>query len=115
MGQDINIPMSKLEQLNTSLTNIISEFENAGSRGDALESAIGSPHGESALRNEVDRFESAWNDKRDTLKEKLESAKERVVDFVQAWTDFDLEAAKNLDSTENPPQVDDPSQSQNPR
>lgn len=106
MGNDINIPMSQLERLNTSLSNIIAEFESAGSRSDALESAIGSPHGETALRSEVSRFESDWNDKRDTLKSKLESAKERVVDFVTAWTDFDLEAAKSLDTTENPPQVE---------
>ncbi|KJL29496.1 hypothetical protein [Microbacterium oxydans] len=105
MGTDINIPMSQLERLNTSLGNIVAEFENASSRSDALESDIGTPHGETALRSEVGRFESDWNDKRDTLKSKLESAKERVVDFVTAWTDFDLEAANNLDTTENPPQV----------
>ena len=106
MGTDINIPMSQLEQLNTSLGNIIKEFESAGTRSDALESAIGAPHGETALRSEISRFESDWNDKRDTLKSKLESAKERVVDFATAWTDFDLEAAKNLDTTATPPQVD---------
>lgn len=109
MGTDINIPMWRLERLNTSLANIITEFDKAGSRSDALESAIGSPHGESALRNEVDRFESDWDDKRETLKQKLEDAKERVVDFVSAWEDFDLEAARNLDTTENKPQVE-PSQ-----
>lgn len=108
MGQDINIPMSQLENLNTSLSNIIAEFEDAGSRSDALESAIGAPHGETALRSEVSRFESDWNDKRDTLKDKLVSAQERVVDFVGAWTDFDLEAARNLDTSENPAQVAPP-------
>lgn len=106
MGKDINIPMSDLERLNSSLKNIVDEFEHAGSRSNALESAIGSPHGEDSLRNEVDRFEDAWNDKRDTLKEDVQSVLERVQDFVKAWTDFDLEAAANLDTSENKPQVE---------
>lgn len=108
MGADINIPMSDLERLNTTLGNVITDFEKARSRGDALEAAVGSPHGEGALRSEIDRFESDWDDKRETLRQKLEDAKQRLVDFVTAWSDFDLDAAKSMDTTENRPQVEDP-------
>lgn len=108
MGRDINIPMSELEQLNSSLKNIIAEFEGAGSRSNALEEWIGSPHGESQLRHEVDRFEGAWNDKRDTLKDKLKDVQERVEGVADAWSDFDKEAAANLDTTPNPQQVEKP-------
>lgn len=105
MGKDINIPLEELGSMNTSLKNIVDEFGNASARSNALESAIGSPHGHGELRHEADRFEGDWNDKRDTLKDKLEKAQERVEDFVKGWTDFDLEAAKSLDTTENPAQV----------
>ncbi|GAB3618685.1 hypothetical protein GCM10027416_32420 [Okibacterium endophyticum] len=105
MGRDVNIPMSDLERLNSSLKNIVNEFENAGSRGDELEAAIGNPHGEGALRDEVDRFEGAWNDRRDTLKEDVKSLQERVQDVAKAWADFDDEAAANLDQTETTPQI----------
>ncbi|MGA7147637.1 MAG: hypothetical protein WBX17_04005 [Microbacterium sp.] len=108
MGRDINIPMSDLEELNTSLKNIIDEFEKAGGRSGELEAAIGRPHGESALRDEVDRFESAWNDKRDTLKDDLKSVQESVHGVAQAWTDFDSEAATSLDNTTRTPAVQKP-------
>lgn len=105
MGKDINIPLSDLERMNTSLANIIEEFEKAGSRGNNLESWIGSPHGESDLRHEVDRFEGAWDDKRETLREHLVTLKERVVGVADGWTEFDANSAKSLDTTANAPQV----------
>ncbi|GAB6856306.1 hypothetical protein [Microbacterium xylanilyticum] len=105
MGKDIDIPLEQLASMNTSLKNIVDEFDHASARSDALESAIGSPHGHGELRHEADRFEGDWNDKRDTLKDKLQKAQERVADFVKAWKDFDLEAAKKLDTSANPPQV----------
>ncbi len=97
MGKDINIPMELLSELNVSLKNIITEFDDAKSRSNALESAIGSPVGKDELRNEVDEFEGAWNDKRDTLKGHLEEIQKHVEETGQAWQDFDLESAKSFE------------------
>ncbi|WP_405373046.1 MULTISPECIES: hypothetical protein [unclassified Microbacterium] len=106
MGKDIDIPMSDLESLDRALRNIITEFENAGGRADQLQAWIGRPHGESALRDEIDRFESAWNDKRDTLKEDVAAVQEQVAAVAQAWADFDSEAAASMDNTTRTPQVE---------
>lgn len=108
MGKDINIPMSDLERMNTSLANIIDEFDNAGSRSNNLEGWIGSPHGHGELRHEVDRFEGDWDDKRETLKGHLDNLKQHVEKLVKGWTDFDLKAAENLDRSVNEPQVKKP-------
>ncbi|MGK3953239.1 hypothetical protein ACLKM7_13090 [Microbacterium sp. I2] len=108
MGKDINIPMSDLQALNTSLKNIVDEFEHAGDRSGSLEAAIGRPHGESALRDEIDRFESAWDDKRDTLKDDVKTVQESVEGVARAWADFDNEAATSLDNTTRTPQVQKP-------
>lgn len=97
MGQDINIPMSLLSELNVSLKNIVAEFADAKSRSNALESAIGSPVGKGELRSEVDEFEGAWNDKRDTLQGDLEEIQKRVEETGTAWNDFDLESAKSFE------------------
>lgn len=98
MGQDINIPLERLESLARSLQSIVDEFQSARSRGDALESDIGSPHGESALRAEVERFEGAWDDKRKKLTEELGTILERVIGVGQGWSDFDLETARELEA-----------------
>ena len=97
MGDDIKIPMELLGELNVSLKNIIDEFGDAGSRANALEGAIGSPFDKNELREEVDRFEGAWDDKRETLKGHLEEIQKHVEETGTAWSDFDLEAAKSME------------------
>lgn len=108
MGKDIDIPMSELESLDRALRSIITEFDNAGDRADQLQEWIGTPHGESSLRNEVDRFEGAWDDKRDTLKEDVVAVQEQVAAVAKAWADFDSDAARSLDNTTRTPQVQKP-------
>ena len=61
-----------------------------------------------ALRDEIDRFESAWDDKRDTLKDDVKTVQESVEGVARAWADFDSEAATSLDSTTRTPQVQKP-------
>lgn len=102
MPDDVNIPMSDLEALNASLKNIITEFAEAGSRADALQELIGHPHGDGDLRDEVGRFENEWDIKRKELRASLENVQKRVSEVAQAWTDFDHEAAANLDTTVTP-------------
>ncbi|MFJ6679775.1 hypothetical protein ACIQLK_11745 [Microbacterium sp. NPDC091382] len=107
MGRDIDIPMSDLESLDKALRNIADEFEHAGRNANQLEGWIGTPHGESGLRDEIDRFESAWNDKRDTLRDSVISVQEQVATVGKSWADFDSEAAASLDNTTRTPQVEE--------
>lgn len=90
---DIDIPLHSMQELETALTNIIAEFEGTGGRSESLESAIGSPLGRSELRSEAQRFEEAWNDKRDTLRDHLADLKTRTTETKNAWQDLDRELA----------------------
>lgn len=90
---DIDIPLHSMQELETALANIIAEFEGTGGRSESFESAIGSPLGRSDLRSEAQRFEEAWNDKRDTLRDHLTDLKTRTTDTKNAWQDLDRELA----------------------
>jgi hypothetical protein len=106
VGEDVSIPLQDLERLNASLLNIIAEFEAAGSRANDLQGAIRAPHGEHDLRAEIDRFERAWDDKRETLRQRLEEIQQRVQGTAEGWSDFDTDLARNLDTSERTPQVE---------
>jgi hypothetical protein len=93
---DVEIPYGVLNELNGSLKQIIVEFSEAGGRSNSLESAIGSPLGRDGLRSQVDRFEGAWDDKRDTLQEDVEAVQEQVEAVGKAWAEWDTEASKEL-------------------
>ncbi|WP_404311973.1 hypothetical protein LG314_11785 [Agrococcus terreus] len=90
---DIDIPLRSMETLSSALGDIVAEFDDASGRSEALEAAIGSPLGRGGLRDRAQEFEEAWNDKRGTLKAKLERLKERVDDTRTAWEDLDVELA----------------------
>ncbi|WAC66710.1 hypothetical protein OVA14_02730 [Agrococcus sp. SL85] len=90
---DIDIPLRSMETLSTALGDIVAEFDDATGRSEALEAAIGTPLGRGGLRDQAQEFEEAWDDKRDTLKAKLERLKERVDDTRTAWEDLDVELA----------------------
>ena len=96
MSDDVEIPYEVLNELNGSLKRIVVEFENASDRSNSLEAAIGSPLGRGELRSAADRFEAAWNNKRDTLKESVQSIQEHVEAVGQAWKDWDAEASASL-------------------
>lgn len=96
MTDGVEIPYELLNELNGSLKRIAVEFDSAGSRSGALESAIGTPCDRTALRDAVDRFESAWDDKRDTLKADVLAFQERVDAIGRAWRDWDVEAGASL-------------------
>ena len=96
MSADVEIPYEVLNELNGSLKQIIVEFDKAGSRTNSLESAIGRPLGRGALRDQVDRFEGAWNDKRETLKQDIAELQQHVEDVGKGWKDWDKEAALSL-------------------
>lgn len=96
MAHDVYIPFEVLNELNGSLKQIIVEFDSARRSSEALESAIGNPLGRNSLRNEAERFESEWDDKRETLKKDLEEVQKAVEEKGKAWSDWDQEASRQL-------------------
>ncbi|MGV8882475.1 MAG: hypothetical protein ACOH19_09985 [Rhodoglobus sp.] len=96
MSDGVQVPYEVLNELNGSLKQIMVEFENAAKRSDTLEAAIGSPFGDSRLRTQADRFESAWNDKRETLRLDIEEVQKHVEEVGQGWIDWDTDASSSL-------------------
>lgn len=97
---DIYITLSELETVGSSLGDIIEEFEQATSRADELESAIGDPFGRNELREQAEEFEDRWDNKRDELKKSLEKVKEHVDGVVKAVQQWDSETAVELSSVD---------------
>lgn len=93
MPEDVDIPLGTMQELSDALGAIEEEFRLASSRTDELEEAIGAPLGRSELRDEAVDFESAWDDKRETLRRAVEEMKQRVDDTREAWTELDAELA----------------------
>ena len=96
MSDGVQIPYEVLNELNGSLKQIIVEFEQANSRSSALESAIGNPLGRNSLRDEAERFEGDWDDKRETLRQDVVDIQKHVEDIGKGWVEWDLEASKQL-------------------
>ena len=97
---DVLIPFERMEELSTALGLIITEFEEAGSRTGDLENAIRTPlPGWSGLKDRASDFESKWDDKRETLREKLEEMKKRVDENRKAWADLDAELAQKQETS----------------
>jgi hypothetical protein len=82
--------------------DIIAEFDEAGAAGRTgrLIDAIDEPLGDSRLARAAEEFESAWDDKRETLRRDLEEMKKRIDDARDGWLDADRELAKSLEPTE---------------
>ena len=96
MSADVEIPYEVLNELNGSLKQIIVEFDEARSRSDVLESAIGNPLGRNSLRDEANRFEDDWDDKRETLRQDVVDVQKHVEGVGKGWVDWDLEASAQL-------------------
>ncbi|MDF2574194.1 MAG: flagellar protein FlgN [Agromyces sp.] len=101
MSDGVLIPYEVLNELNGSLKQIIVEFEKAGSRSNDLEQAIATPYGRSSLRDEADRFEGDWDDKRETLKQDIEEIQKHVEEVGTAWSNWDTEASASLSVDRN--------------
>ena len=91
---DVYIKLEQLETVVSELASIIDEFENATSRSEELEAAIGDPFGESKLREEAQEFEERWDDKRNQLKDGLEGVKDHVKGILDGIEEWDAETAK---------------------
>ena len=97
MSDEVLIPLASMAELDQALRDIVIEFEDAGSRTDSLLDAIGRPLGRSGLRDAADEFESAWDDKRETLKGHLVDLQEQVAAVKDSWEELDLELKSSLE------------------
>lgn len=100
MAGDVDIPFSSMQTLSNSLTRIIAEFDDADERTTELLDAIDRPQDRDELRDAAEDFESRWDDKRETLRRKLESLLERVDETKSAWEELDLELQQMQESSE---------------
>lgn len=100
MSDDVDIPFESMQTLVNSLNQIINEFDAADSRTAQLLAAIDTPQGRTDLRDAAEDFEARWDDKRETLRRKLEDLKVRVDDTQNAWTELDIELAQMQESSE---------------
>ncbi|SEE90300.1 flagellar protein FlgN [Ruania alba] len=97
---DIYLSLDELKTANEQLTNIVEEFENAVSRSEALERAIGAPFGNSDLREKAEDFETRWDVKRDKLKEGLSDVQKHLKGVIDGVEDWDAEMAVKLEPEE---------------
>jgi len=93
---DVKLTLDELQEMSDELQQIIEEFENARSRSDALEQAIGAPFGKTALRDTVEEFETRWDVQRDDLKESLTGIGEHLDDVIAGFEELDSEGAIQL-------------------
>lgn len=95
---DVSIKIAELDTVATSLSKIVEEFEQASSRADKLEDAIGDPFGRNELREAAEDFEDRWNNKRDELKDALQDIQEHVKGVVDGFQNWDSETALAFES-----------------
>lgn len=93
---DVELTLDELQEMSDELEQIIEEFENATSRSDALEQAIGAPFGKTTLRDAVEEFETRWDVQRDDLKESLSGVGEHLDDVIEGFKGLDDEGAIKL-------------------
>ncbi|REJ07204.1 hypothetical protein DY023_04195 [Microbacterium bovistercoris] len=102
MADGVEIPLESMQALSEALGDIMSEFDEkgAGARTGKLLDAIDRPLGDSRLARAADEFESAWDDKRETLRLDLEEMKKRIDDARDGWREADLELARSMEPKE---------------
>lgn len=97
---DVYISYAELGEVETNLTDIVAEFENAVSNSEALEAAISDPYGRHELRNAAEEFETRWDKKRGELAEDLGKILERVTGILDGFREGDDELAIALEPEE---------------
>ncbi|MCK2023840.1 hypothetical protein KZC52_12955 [Microbacterium sp. kSW2-24] len=102
MADGVEIPLESMRELSTALGAIMAEFgeAGAGARTGRLLEAIDEPMGDTRLSRAADEFESAWDDKRETLRRELEEMKTRIDDARDGWIEADNELARSMETQE---------------
>ena len=97
MADEVDIPLESMQALSDALADIIAEFAAAGKRTSDLVGAIGEPQGSRALARAAEKFESDWDDKRETQRRNLVEMKKRIDDTREAWMELDSELARTVE------------------
>lgn len=95
---DIMLDLERLREAKAGIDAAIAEFKDASSINDGLEQDIDRPDDRSELRDKASDFESAWNGKRDKLRENLENIQEQLTGIIDGWAEWDTETAAEFDS-----------------
>lgn len=93
---DVKLTLDELQEMSDELGLIIEEFENATTRSEELEQAIGAPFGRTDLRDAVEEFETRWDVKRGDLKDSLSGVDEHLTAVIDGFEGLDSEAAIRL-------------------
>ncbi|MFL0565551.1 hypothetical protein [Microbacterium sp. 179-I 1D1 NHS] len=93
----VKVSYAELGELQTQLTSIIGEFENAGARRRDLEGAVGSPYGKNDLKDVAHDFEGRWDDRRKRLMESCKAVADQVKGLVEGFQEFDVEAGSRTE------------------
>ena len=99
-GEDVDIPFESMQELADSLKAIDEEFSAAGANTRELVAAIDRPQDDSELQDAAEEFEARWDDKRETLRRKVEEFRKRVDETKSAWEELDIELAQKQESSE---------------
>lgn len=97
---DIMLDLERLREARDGLTATVAEFKNASNTNDGLEASIGRPDDRRELRDKASEFESAWDGKRDKLRENLENILEQLTGIVDGWDEWDRDTACSLEGAE---------------
>ncbi|MBS1698801.1 MAG: flagellar protein FlgN [Actinobacteria bacterium] len=97
MSDGIWIKYDELSAVNEKLKSIVSELDDAGSKTDAVQDAIGYPFGRDALRRKAGDFESRWDSKRSDLSRDIKKVQEHVQGVLDGCAKWDEETAKGME------------------
>ncbi len=92
----VKISYDDLGALYTNLLATQIEFDEASNRSGDLRDDIGSPYGNSALRDKTGDFEGQWDDRRNKLNEGLKAVAEQAKTVLEGFGDFDTKAAAEM-------------------
>lgn len=101
MAESIWVDYTKLSIVNAQLKIILTELDEAGSRTDEVQDAIGRHHPYRRLSSRVGDFESQWDDRRRDLVRDITKVQEHfqgVLDGLDEW-DSQTAASFEVDAT----------------
>ncbi|MBO9625078.1 MAG: hypothetical protein J7484_01735 [Microbacterium sp.] len=91
------VKYDELSRMNDQLKAIVEELEQAASRTDAVQDAIGIPYGKARLRQRVHDFEGRWDDKRKDLKSEIDKVQKHVQGVLDGLKDWDQKTASKME------------------
>ncbi|GAA2044895.1 hypothetical protein GCM10009819_35100 [Agromyces tropicus] len=95
---DVVVSYEVLAELDAKLQSITAELQQAATRADVLEDAIGDPFGRDDLREAVEDFEDRWDNRRKHLAEDVAEVQQHVHGVLEGFRDWDRETAAGFDA-----------------